>query len=69
MTKVRAEVWFRGKTTIEVEPDDYPWYSELTGKTLDDLLMDSFYDEADLRGIPFVDDSTEFFDAEIEVID
>ena len=71
MTYVTAKVWFEGKVTIEVDTNDYPQYFENNEARggLEALFRDVFYDEAQLRGEPFVDDTSEFTEATIELPD
>ena len=63
MATHQYKVWFDGKVTIEFDTDDYPpRYAD----NPDNLAEDIFYDEATLRGHPFMDDSSEFMGAAFE---
>ena len=69
MAEVRVEVWFEGRTTIAVDPSQYPQYfkdNEARGG-IARLLEDTFYDEADFRSGPFVEGATEIFRASLGV--
>lgn len=63
----KFRIQFAGQTTIQFDTDEFPHYAN-GKKGLAQLAEDHFYDEADLRFSPFVDGSTEFYDAYFEEV-
>ena len=69
MAKVTVEVYFEGKTRMQIETDDYAHYFENDEARggIQALARDTFYDEADLYDAPFEHGSTEFYRALFEI--